>query len=131
MARVMLSVKSGPSRKACYLRFINRTLRKVNVIWIDYNGFTRNYGTLDPTRHFDIHTYEGHPWICEDSVTMTRMLLNKSEIFYPLYNFGAPARNLEPNGDGQRCYLPVLNDPRNHLVGIGWSRQRVFITLPG
>lgn len=134
MARVVQTypyIRSGPSRKACYLRFINRTSRRVSVIWLDYAGSSRNYGTLEPNRHFDIHTYEGHPWICEDSESKQRLLLNNNEVFYP----ASPCDRTMRNEEG-RCYMPIRSTNERRYVRDGYHhgtnmRECVYITLPG
>ncbi|GFY11875.1 VHL domain-containing protein [Trichonephila clavipes] len=81
MARVISTFRSGPSRKGCWLRVINETSRTVTIIWIDYHGREVNYALLKPKDTQTIHSYEGHPWLCRDSVTNRRLLLNKNEIF--------------------------------------------------
>ncbi|GFY59629.1 VHL domain-containing protein [Trichonephila inaurata madagascariensis] len=81
MARVISTFRSSPSRKGCWLRVINKTSRTVNIIWIDYHGREINYALLKPKDTQTIHTYEGHPWLCRDSVSNRRLLLNKNEIF--------------------------------------------------
>lgn len=131
MARVVRPVRSGPSMRACYLRFINNTSRKVNVVCNDYGGYTVNSGTLEPERHFDIHTYEGLPWICEDSALRTRLLLNREKIFYPSprdQEDVRPSREL-------RNYLPLLTNQENNQNENDdvhqWRREIVHITLPG
>ncbi|GFU18564.1 VHL domain-containing protein [Nephila pilipes] len=83
MARVISGFRSGPSRKGCWLRVVNETSRSVNIIWIDYYGREINYALLQPKDMQSIHSYEGHPWICRDSSSNRRLLLNKNEIFIP------------------------------------------------
>lgn len=127
----MRPVRSGPSRRACFLRFINCTSRKADVVWIDYNGFAVNYGTLEPERHFDIHTYEGHPWFCTDATLRTRLLLNKEKIFYPS---ASDQENAEPNRE-LRNNRPVLTNKENiHNENDDLHqcrREIVYITIPG
>lgn len=124
MARVSSDIRSGPSRKNCYLRFVNNTLRKVNVVWIDYGGSSKTYGTLEPHRHFDMHTYEGHPWIAEDTVSKKRMMMNSTEVFFP-----KSSQNQSQGSSGQhRCYVPALSN--NELNGQQMKREYVYITLP-
>lgn len=130
--RIVRPVKSGPSRRACYLRFINRTTRRVNLFWIDYGGYGVNYGTLEPDRHFDIHTYEGHPWMAADSALRTTLLLNNSKIFYPSAVDHDNA-NVQPNREF-RNYLPLLinqGNPNNQNEVHQMRREIVLITIPG
>ncbi|KFM78588.1 Von Hippel-Lindau disease tumor suppressor, partial [Stegodyphus mimosarum] len=88
MARVMSSIRSGPSRRSCFLRFVNKTGRCVSVIWMDYFGQEQSYGSLNPQQRCNINTYEGHPWICQDSVSKKRLLVNNEDVFYPRHHPG-------------------------------------------
>lgn len=125
MARVMHALRSGPSRKGCPIRFVNRTSRKVNVIWLDFEGYPRNYGTLEPTMYFHISTYEGHPWICKDSLTMTRMLINSVEVYYP------SAVDEEEVPDKELgCFLSLLSDNYKCTDSFNRKEEIIYITVP-
>ena len=43
-----IPAKSGPSSVPSFLRFINRTPRLVDVIWLNYDGIRIRYKTLPP-----------------------------------------------------------------------------------
>ncbi|GBM91718.1 hypothetical protein AVEN_7023-1 [Araneus ventricosus] len=83
MARVVTGFRSGPSRKACRLHITNRTARCINIIWLDYYGREINYGFVEPGTIKPIQSFEGHPWICRDSVTKRRLLLSNETYFVP------------------------------------------------
>ncbi|GFR11013.1 VHL domain-containing protein [Trichonephila clavata] len=99
MARVISGFRSSPSRKGCWLRVVNETSRTVNIIWIDYHGREINYALLKPKDMQSIHSYEGHPWLCRDSVTNRRLLLNKNEIFI---------HQNPPSAGGVNVLIPVV-----------------------
>lgn len=67
---------SVPSREKCYVRFINKTNRTIQVVWID---FTANYVKYKPMKNeefIDVDTYTHHKWIATDAETKDSMLLN-------------------------------------------------------
>uniref|UniRef100_A0A914XQ81 von Hippel-Lindau disease tumour suppressor beta domain-containing protein n=1 Tax=Plectus sambesii TaxID=2011161 RepID=A0A914XQ81_9BILA len=78
-------LKSGASIVPVYLRLINRTPRSIDLIWINYQGQGVRYATLAPLGHFDVSTYEGHPWVFRDSVNgdIRFALPGRAEIYYP------------------------------------------------
>jgi len=65
------------------VRFVNRTGRQVNVIWINYQGEEVLQATLTKNSRLDLNTFMTHPWIAVDSHTNERMLLNLRETYLP------------------------------------------------
>lgn len=111
MARVVSGFRSGPSRKACWLQIVNRTSRTVNIIWVDYYGRETNYGMVEPRNVKSIHSYEGHPWLCRDTSSKRRLLLNNNELFVPAC--------AEPDPNEQVESFPIvdviISIPREYL----------------
>ncbi|XP_031570054.1 von Hippel-Lindau-like protein [Actinia tenebrosa] len=66
------------------VRFQNRTGRNVNLIWIDYEGKQGMLVELQKEQDQNLNTYVTHPWLAEDSETKERLLLNFSEVFFPV-----------------------------------------------
>jgi len=77
-ARPLLS-KRDPRHS--YIRFANRTTRKVDVIWINFEGVRVKYKTLEPREEFDVTSFVTHPWIFLDSETHTKLIVKSKEYF--------------------------------------------------
>lgn len=48
-------IRSRPSRGLSFVRFMNITQRKVDVIWINYEGARVRYKTLEPQEFVDVN----------------------------------------------------------------------------
>lgn len=70
------SVPSEPSGEKCFVRFVNKTVRGVDVIWVDFSGRFVKYTLLQNGEFIDVNTYKNHCWIAIDSQTHDAMLLN-------------------------------------------------------
>lgn len=70
------SVPSEPSGQKCYVRFINKTKRVVDVIWVDFSARFVKYTLLKNGQFIDVNTYKQHSWIAVDTETKDAMLLN-------------------------------------------------------
>lgn len=79
---IKVPLKSGPSLSLCYVRFINVTDKRVDVIWVNYNGVCVCYRTLAPRCYIDIETFVSHPWIFRNSDTWDRMDICKQEVYH-------------------------------------------------
>lgn len=66
-----------------FIIFLNKTQRKLHVIWLNFKGEPVIYKTLEPGSALQMFTFEQHPWVFEDSRTGDRMLGNGHEVFYP------------------------------------------------
>jgi hypothetical protein len=55
-------VKSPPSNVSVTLAFVNRTSAPVDVVWIDFDGSRKNYGSLASGERRDQQTFRGHTW---------------------------------------------------------------------
>lgn len=83
----------GPSRKDAkagrsvihsFVRFVNSTNRKVDVVWLNYEGQGIRYKSLDPHKYVDVNTFVGHPWTFRDSETGQKMVVQLKEIYRPI-----------------------------------------------
>jgi len=76
-------LRSRNSTRNAYIRFLNTTNRRVDVIWINYEGVRVKYKTLEPTEHFDVTSFVNHPWIFRDAETHTKLVVssNSREVF--------------------------------------------------
>uniref|UniRef100_A0A1B6HBF3 von Hippel-Lindau disease tumour suppressor beta domain-containing protein n=1 Tax=Homalodisca liturata TaxID=320908 RepID=A0A1B6HBF3_9HEMI len=75
--------KSLKSEKKSFIRFVNKTGRDVDVLWLNYEGEPVKYHTISPDIYIDINTYVSHPWIFEDSETRDRRAVRNQLVFYP------------------------------------------------
>jgi von Hippel-Lindau disease tumor supressor len=76
-------IRSKHSMFRSFVRFINNTDRKVDVIWINFEGQHVKYKTLPPGAFFDANTYATHPWLFIDSETQDKLVVKSEEVFRP------------------------------------------------
>ncbi|ODN02725.1 Von Hippel-Lindau disease tumor suppressor [Orchesella cincta] len=74
-------LRSKTSTKHAYIRFINMTHRRVDVIWINYEGVRVKYKTLEAGEYFDVTSFVNHPWIFRDAETHTKLVVSSKEVF--------------------------------------------------
>ncbi|XP_066267785.1 von Hippel-Lindau disease tumor suppressor-like [Branchiostoma lanceolatum] len=75
---------SGPSLVHSFTRFINKSDRCADIIWIDYEGKRVTYTTdLRPGEFFDVNTFVGHPWIFRDSLARDKLTVRCKEVYFP------------------------------------------------
>jgi hypothetical protein len=60
------SVRSDNSAQRASLEFQNRSGRRVDIFWLDYNGGRKHYKTLNPGQNYTQSTFATHPWIAVD-----------------------------------------------------------------
>lgn len=53
-------IRSQQSRGLSFVRFCNATERKVDVIWINYEGARVRYKTLEPKEFVDVFSIYNH-----------------------------------------------------------------------
>jgi len=104
---LLRNVKSLHSSKPSYIRFKNTTQRRVDVIWINYDGIKVKYKTLQPMEYFDVSSFVSHPWIFRDADNHTKLVCGSSEVY--------------------DCPQPVYVKLRD---GVRATRQVVHISLP-
>lgn len=79
-----VNLRSEHSTYPLLVQFLNRTGRRVELVWVDYAGHWIRYKTLSPGDHFEIYTFVTHPWVFRDTVTGIRLLaLNHGPVFVP------------------------------------------------
>ena len=76
-------LKSGPSMVHSFVRFLNCTARRVDVVWLNHGGVGIKYRALGPNQWVDVNTYVGHPWIFRDSATGDKLVVQLKEVFEP------------------------------------------------
>ena len=76
-------LKSDRSMVHSFVRFLNCTVRRVDVVWLNYEGIGKKYQTLAPNQWIDVNTYVGHPWIFRDSATGDKLVVQLKEVFEP------------------------------------------------
>ncbi|XP_044744941.1 protein Vhl [Coccinella septempunctata] len=76
-------LRSQESETRCYIRFMNLTERRVNVVWVNFSGLFVSYTTLDRGQFVDVNTFKTHPWIAFDDKTQDRMHIDKKLVYHP------------------------------------------------
>lgn len=67
-----------------YVRFINRTNRCIEIVWINYRGAYERYSLLRRMTHYvDVNTFVSHPWVALDQQTKDLMRIAGMPIYYP------------------------------------------------
>jgi len=97
------NVKAKHSSKPSYIRFKNTTQRRVDVIWINYDGVKVKYKTLLPMEYFDVTSFVSHPWIFRDADNKMKLVCGKREIF------DCPQPTYVKLKDGVRATRQVVN----------------------
>lgn len=129
-------LRSQPSRSLSFVRFHNVTRRKVDVIWINYEGSRVKYKTLDPEEFCDVNTYVAHPWVFQDAVTHQSLNANSKHIYEPgpWYEVGLvfKLKLLGPlsNFNLIQEYLPDLRSGKIQRQDLRPKRVVVNITTP-
>lgn len=75
--------RSLRSEDKAYVRFINKTDRIVELIWLNFNGKYVRYRILEKDHFVDVNTYKNHPWIALDMKTKDRLHIEKGFIYNP------------------------------------------------
>ncbi|XP_058062468.1 protein Vhl isoform X1 [Anopheles bellator] len=76
-------LKSEHSEIRSFVKFVNTTLRAVDVFWVNYSAKLIHYTTLEPTAHCMVNTYVTHPWMFQDKVSGERMHVRHNQVFMP------------------------------------------------
>lgn len=74
-------LRSIASSNEARIRFINKSNREAEIVWIDFKGQLVKYQLLRPRQFLDVNTYTQHPWIAIDYRTRDNLHLNRKEIF--------------------------------------------------
>ena len=82
----MLPIRSINNIDSAFVQFQNKTNRKIDVLWINYAGGLKKYGSLQPYETLNVDTYKTHPWIFVDPTTGIKMKVGSGTVFYPLSN---------------------------------------------
>ena len=99
--------RAGRSVVHSFVRFINRTARRANIIWVDYNGQAVHMNTLEPAASVNVNTFVGHPWLFRDSSSGDKLAVQCHEVYRPPAWYSQRAADRRP------------------------ARRTVYITLPG
>ena len=57
------SLRSEKSTEPTKITFVNRSGMYRKIIWINYQGGSKDYGGLNPGEKKTINTFRTHPWI--------------------------------------------------------------------
>lgn len=111
---VLLGPRSLMSEQKAYVRFINKTNRVVEVIWVNFVGEFIKYRVLSSDEYVDVNTYKTHPWAALDYHTKDRLHINKNFLYLP-----------KTSKEILQEKHPKATIPDNYE-----TRSRAYITLP-
>jgi hypothetical protein len=57
------------------IKFFNQRNRRINIYWIDYQGISKFYKSLEPGEQYIQQTYMTHPWLVTDDKNRTIAVL--------------------------------------------------------
>ena len=81
----MDTLRSSESIERTTIAIWNRTSRRIEMMWINYDGQEISYGTIEPAtpplKPLVVKTFVGHPW--RFYMTGTRLLLNVCQPGHP------------------------------------------------
>lgn len=77
-----MNTVSAQSTERAKVKFINRTNKRVEVVWLGFSGELILYKVLEPHQFIDINTFTNHYWVAIESVKRDNLHLNNKEIFY-------------------------------------------------
>jgi hypothetical protein len=60
------SLRSQNSNTKAKLTFVNKTPESRSIIWVDFNGNTQEYKSLQPGQKWTVNTFLTHPWLVTD-----------------------------------------------------------------
>lgn len=106
--------RSIESEEKAYVRFINKTDRTVELVWVNFIGEYMKYRILHKDEYVDVNTYKTHPWVALDHNTKDRLLIEKAFLYQPKTS----KEILEER-------YPNVRIPDNYE-----ARSRAYITLP-
>ena len=92
-------LRSKKTLTRSFVRFLNRTVRHVDVVWLNFEGGHVKYRTLKPDEFVDINTYVDHPWIFRDNQSGDKLIVThlNTDVYMPvgwMPEDGRPTRRL-------------------------------------
>jgi hypothetical protein len=61
------SLRSGSSTATTTIQFSNRAGEAISLFWVNRDGQKEPYGTVPPGSQLQMQTYQGHPWLVENT----------------------------------------------------------------
>ncbi|CAG9813663.1 unnamed protein product [Phaedon cochleariae] len=102
------------SDEKAYIRFINKTDRTIELVWINFKGEYWRYQVLRKDEYLDVNTYKTHPWMALDQITKDRMHVDSKFLFLP-----------KTSAEYLQERYPDKIVPEHYEM-----RMRVYVTLP-
>ncbi|CAH1181039.1 unnamed protein product [Phyllotreta striolata] len=106
--------RSGARGNNAYVRFINKTDRVIEIVWLNYTGMYIRYKILKKDYFVDVNTFNTHPWVAFDYETKNRLHIDKEFVYHP-----------KTSKEFFRQKYPNRTIPENYE-----ARIRAYITLP-
>lgn len=98
------SIRSQHGTSLSLVTIANRTLRNVDIIWVDTVGNLITYKKLQPEAWTAVNTFSGHPWVFCDADSGEPMHVDNRPVLWP----------------------PPAAAAATH----GWQRHRILVHLP-
>ncbi|CAB3369331.1 Hypothetical predicted protein [Cloeon dipterum] len=77
------TLRSIDSTQPAYPTFLNGTSRRVDIVWLDFQGAPVVYKTLKPRETFRVTTFVTHPWLFVDADTRDLLLGRLKYVYMP------------------------------------------------
>lgn len=81
--KVDRNIRSRNGSRPSLVTIINRTLRSINIIWVNTSGQLITYATILPGARTPMNTFTGHAWVFCDSVTGEPMHVDNEAVLWP------------------------------------------------
>ena len=131
VAQPYKNIRAGPSTMYSFIRFVNRTKRSIDVVWVNYEGIGVHYRSLKPGHSVDVNTFVGHPWIFCDSDTGDRLVVDNKEVFEPVgwdpQDGWPPTRKKITITQPSKLQVIVHHNCFNYAQAILWSIYAIKI----
>ncbi|CAH1110759.1 unnamed protein product [Psylliodes chrysocephalus] len=75
--------RSGTVGNSAYVRFINKTEKVVEIVWLNHTGKYIRYRILKKDYFVDVNTYNAHLWVAFDHETKDRLHIDKEFVYHP------------------------------------------------
>lgn len=103
--------RSGTVGNSAYVRFINKTEKVVEIVWLNHTGKYIRYRILKKDYFVDVNTYNAHLWVAFDHETKDRLHIDKEFVYHP-----KRAKNFSSKSTQIGSYQNIMKQESEHLL---------------